>query len=116
MTRTLHPATFWFKPTKRLEILRTLHARNRGNRQLRVLGRAVGLLGLAACVALSSCQILNRSYAAQGAQGKIAWPKDGDLWIYDLATRKQTKITDLPGGAAVTGATWSPDGKRVIFA
>jgi Tol biopolymer transport system component len=74
------------------------------------------LLALAAALALTSCQALNRSNAATGAQGKIAWPKDGDLWVYDLSSKQQTKITNLPAGAAVTGATWSPDGQRVIFA
>lgn len=61
--------------------------------------------------------MLSRSNAAQGAAGRVVWPKDGDLWVYDLATKTQTKITDLPSaGATVTGATWSPDGKRVIYA
>jgi len=67
-------------------------------------------------VLLSSCQVLGRSSAAQGIQGRIAWPKDGDLWVYDVSSKQQTKITNLPSGAAVTGATWSPDGQRVIFA
>jgi Tol biopolymer transport system component len=72
---------------------------------------------VALCLALlSSCQILNRSTAAQGLQGRIAWPKDGDLWVYDVGSRQQNKITNLSSGAAVTGATWSPDGQRVIFA
>ena len=80
------------------------------------LARTAGVVGLAACLILTSCQLLNRSSASQGLQGRIAWPKDGDLWVYDLATRQQNRITSLPSGAAVTGATWSPDGKRVIFA
>src|SRR5205807_9228555 len=65
---------------------------------------------------LASCQILSPSRVAQGAQGRIAWPKDGDLWVMDVAARNQTRITNLSSGAAVTGATWSPDGQRVIFA
>jgi Tol biopolymer transport system component len=65
---------------------------------------------------LTSCQFLNQNSAANGAQGRIVWPKDGDLWVYDLASKQQTKITNLSSGAAVTGATWSPDGQRVIFA
>src|SRR5437016_64857 len=74
-------------------------------------------LGLGVCVALlGGCQILNRSSAAQGIQGRIVWPKDGDLWVYDVSSKQQTKITNLAAGAAVTGATWSPDGQRVIFA
>ncbi len=74
------------------------------------------LVALALSVVLTSCQLLNQSQAANGATGKITWPKDGDLWVYDLASKQQTKITNLNAGAAVTGATWSPDGKRVIFA
>ena len=71
---------------------------------------------VAASVLLASCQILSPSRVAQGAQGRIAWPKDGDLWVMDVAARNQTRITNLSSGAAVTGATWSPDGQRVIFA
>ena len=78
--------------------------------------RGLALAALAACLVLTSCQVLNRSNVAQGLQGRVAWPKDGDLWVYDLASKQQTKITNLPNGAAVTGATWSPDGQRVIFA
>ena len=80
------------------------------------LTAGLGLAGLAFCLAITSCQVLNRSSGPQGLQGRIAWPKDGDLWVYDLASRQQTKITNLPSGAAVTGATWSPDGQRVVFA
>jgi Tol biopolymer transport system component len=75
-----------------------------------------GLAALAACLALSSCQVLNRSAGPQNLQGRIVWPKDGDLWVYDLANKQQNKITNLSSGAAVTGATWSPDGQRVIYA
>jgi dipeptidyl aminopeptidase/acylaminoacyl peptidase len=80
------------------------------------LFHGLSVAGLALTVALASCQIINRPNVAQGAQGKITWPKDGDLWVYDLAANQQTKLTNLPSGAAVTGATWSPDGQRVIFA
>src|ERR1041384_3938344 len=83
---------------------------------LRTLARGAVAAGLALSVVLSSCQVLNQSTAANGAQGRIVWAKDGDLWVYDLGTRQQTKITNLSAGAAVTGATWSPDGQRVIFA
>ena len=77
-------------------------------------GLAVGLMVSLALI--TSCQLLNRASAAQGIQGRIAWPKDGDLWVYDIGSKQQTKITNLASGAAVTGATWSPDGQRVIFA
>src|SRR5947209_8687597 len=97
------------------------HPPLRGRRSPADVGRRNGLRGLAltalaACLVLTSCQVLNRSSVAQGLQGRVAWPKDGDLWVYDLASKQQTKITNLPNGAAVTGATWSPDGQRVIFA
>jgi hypothetical protein len=58
------------------------------------LARGFGLTGLVVGILLlSGCQIINPPKVAQGAQGKIAWPKDGDLWIYDLSTRQQMKIT-----------------------
>jgi Tol biopolymer transport system component len=84
-------------------------------RSTKLLG-GLALMGVVLSVALASCQLVNRPNIAQGATGKITWPKDGDLWVYDLASGQQTKITDLPPGAAVTGATWSPDGKRIVFA
>ncbi len=73
---------------------------------------AVAVVGSAAMIMLVSCQP-----APSGLQGKLAWPKDGDLWVDDLSSRQQTKITNLPSaGAIVTGATWSPDGQRLIYA
>ena len=71
---------------------------------------------LTLCAALVSCQGLGRSSGGSGLQGKIAWPRDGDLWVYDLASGQQNKLTNLGAGAIVTGATWSPDGKRLIYA
>lgn len=68
-------------------------------------------------LALAGCQILGQqSSAAKNAQGRIAWPKDGDLWVFDLTSKQQTRITSLPQGAAVTGATWAPNGERVVYA
>ena len=80
------------------------------------LAAGLGLAGIVLCLAITSCQVLNRSSGPQGLLGRLAWPKDGDLWVYDLGSKQQTKITYLPSGAAVTGATWSPDGQRVVFA
>src|SRR5438046_10699384 len=84
--------------------------RNSADVRVRMLARGALVLALSLSVALTSCQLLNQSQAASGATGKIAWPKDGDLWVYDLASKNQTKITSLNAGAAVTGATWSPGG------
>ena len=71
------------------------------------------LLGLS--LVLSGCQVLNRGPSPDTLQGRITWPKDGDLWVYDLSAKQDKKITNLPRGAAVTGASWSPDGQRVVF-
>jgi Tol biopolymer transport system component len=76
----------------------------------------LGVVLLVTVLVLGGCQMLNRSSPADNQTGHIAWPKDGDLWVYDLATKEQHKITNLPSGAAVTGATWSPDGQRVVYA
>ena len=80
------------------------------------VGRVALAVGVAVCLVLTSCQLITRSSVAQGARGKIAWPKDGDLWVYDLPSRQQTRLTNLVSGAAVTGATWSADGQQVVFA
>src|SRR5947209_347942 len=70
---------------------------------------------LAGLSLLLGCQLLNRGPNPDTLQGRIAWPKDGDLWVFDFSTKQDKKITDLPRGAAVTGASWSPDGQRVVF-
>ena len=36
-----------------------------------------------------------------------------DLYIYDLATRSTTRVTDAPIYAA--SPKWSPDGERIAF-
>jgi Tol biopolymer transport system component len=77
--------------------------------------RGLVAITLAASLVLTGCQLIKPSQA-QALQGRIAWPKDSDLWVYDLGSRQQTRIVALPQGGAVTGATWSPDGHRVIFA
>ena len=79
--------------------------------------RALSATAIALCLlVLGGCQVLNRSSGSDNLQGRIVWPKDGDLWVYDLASKQQQKITNLPTGAAVTGASWSPDGKQVVYA
>jgi Tol biopolymer transport system component len=74
--------------------------------------RAIALIGLALLVLGAGCQ----SPAAPLPAGKIAWPKDGDLWSMSLPDKSQKKLTSLPRSAAVTGATWSPDGAHVVYA
>ncbi len=67
---------------------------------------------------LVSCQSAGSTSTSGGgatSQGRLVWPKDGDLWVYDIGTKQQKKITSLPAGAAVTGASWSPDGKRIVY-
>jgi Tol biopolymer transport system component len=100
------------------EILHSHPQRSSADVPERPIWRGVlGLIVLVLCVALASCGVLNTAVApAKALQGRITWPKDGDLWVYDLVSKQQVKITDLPQGAAVTGATYSPDGQRIVFA
>jgi len=72
----------------------------------------VMLLSLAA---IAGCQVIG-ARTNTPLSGRVVWPKDGDLWVIDLASKQQQKITNLPAGAAITGATWAPDGARVAYA
>jgi len=44
------------------------------------------------------------------------WPKGGDLWELDAATGRERKLLELPSAAVITGASWSPDGREVVYA
>ncbi len=73
---------------------------------------SVALLGVALGAFVVGCQ----SAGGPALSGRIVWPKDGDLWSIELPGRQERKLTNLPRGAAVTGAAWSPDGNRVAYA
>jgi Tol biopolymer transport system component len=77
--------------------------------------RGLFALAIALTLATTGCQLIKPSQM-QSLQGKIAWPKDSDLWVYDLNSKQQTRIVALPQGGAVTGVAWSPDGQRLIYA
>jgi Tol biopolymer transport system component len=77
--------------------------------------RVLFALAIALTLATTGCQLIKPSQT-QSLQGKIAWPKDSDLWVYDLNSKQQKRIVALPQGGAVTGVAWSPDGQRVIYA
>jgi len=70
----------------------------------------------AAVAALTLVLVACQPGAAQLPSGRIAWPRDGDLWVYNTAAKDAKKITNLPRSAAVTGAAWSADGTRIVYA
>ncbi len=45
----------------------------------------------------------------------IAYNKDGEIHLYDLARRRSKRITRSPAGAAAQLPSWSPDGRRIAF-
>jgi len=47
------------------------------------------------------------------AQGQIAYVKDRDIWLLDLATHHSTQLTT---GGYSDNPAWSPDGRRLTFA
>jgi Tol biopolymer transport system component len=75
-------------------------------------GLLIVLLASLGLVVLTACQF----GAPSLPPGRIAWPKDGDLWEINLGTKDQKKVTDLPRSAAVTGVAWSPDGSQILYA
>lgn len=83
-----------------------------------VLRAAMLFVGLAVSAQFAvGCQLLGggSTSISQGLQGRVVWPKDGDLWVLEMGTKEQKRITSLPPGAAITGAAWSPDGARVVY-
>jgi Tol biopolymer transport system component len=81
------------------------------------MSRSPVRVGLRVCLALALLVLsVGCQNAAALAPGRIAWPKDGDLWVIDLPTKNQQKLTNLPRSAAVTGASWSPDGSKIVYA
>jgi dipeptidyl aminopeptidase/acylaminoacyl peptidase len=47
------------------------------------------------------------------AQGQIAYVKNHDIWLLDLATHQSTQLTK---GGYSDDPAWSPDGRRLTFA
>jgi len=45
--------------------------------------------------------------------GEIAYLKDGDIWLLDLATRQSEQLTKI--GSIAPALAWSPDGQTLAF-
>lgn len=65
-------------------------------------GACGALLALAAALLLGGCQ----GAAEPALGGRIAWPRDGDLWALELPGKQSRKLIGLPTGEAVTGVAW----------
>jgi Tol biopolymer transport system component len=46
------------------------------------------------------------------AAGRIAFIRDGDVWVHDLATGEESQLT---GDGDDSGPRWSPDGNRLAY-
>jgi hypothetical protein len=71
---------------------------------------------LGACRGPEGSSATTSSATTAAPEGRIAWPKEGNLWVMDVASKQPRKIISLPRGAEVTGAAWSPDGSQVVYA
>jgi dipeptidyl aminopeptidase/acylaminoacyl peptidase len=79
--------------------------------RLRTWGRRAGL-ALLALMALVPAPAGAAPLPAP-AQGEIAYVKDRDIWLLDLATHKSAQLTT---GGYSDNPAWSPDGRRLTFA
>lgn len=58
-------------------------------------------------------QIAGAAPVPAPAAGQIAYVKDRDIWLLDLATHQSTQLTT---GGYSDNPAWSPDGRRLTFA
>lgn len=51
--------------------------------------------------------------------GRIVWPRDGDLWVVDVARPEPRRIAQFPStgpeAASAWAAAWSPDGQQIVY-
>src|SRR5262249_19058831 len=60
-----------------------------------------------------STQLIDGSGPAWSPDGKsIAFVKDSQAWLYDVAAGASRKLSDLQGGAA--SIKWAPDGTALV--
>jgi hypothetical protein len=83
----------------------------------RLRGRALPLVVLLSCLLAAACQAIPflGKDAALPTNGRIAWPKEGEVWTFNLADRQQKRIVEVPRGGAVTGIMWSPHGAHLAI-
>ncbi len=56
----------------------------------------------------------NPAFSPDG--GKLAFSRDGQLFVQDLRTAQLWQVTEIAGeGARLGGWRWSPDGKRFVY-
>ena len=75
------------------------------------LGARMAILAMLALVALSVCSSALATFPGQN--GKIAFSRDGDIWIMDPDGSNQEQITT--GAATDLRPKWAPDGSAVAF-
>ena len=86
--------------------------RTSAKRQLRLARLVGGCMALAACVAALAVPPVAVA-AFPGENGKIAFDRDGDMWITDAQGQIQTRLTETRGFEGAP--SFSPDGDRIVF-
>lgn len=81
--------------------------------------QSLALLGAVLAVTLGAvgCDLMARPAAFPALDGRIVWPKGGELSVLRLSDRQETRLVQLTDPSeVVTAAAWAPDGSRVVYA
>ena len=76
-------------------------------------GRPVGIVGDPGMFANLDLSPDGKQVAVSKRTPRPVAGAQADIWLIDLATGKATRLTDDPAGNY--DATWSPDGKHIVF-
>lgn len=87
------------------------YPQDRWHRRVFLGGATMALAG-----GLAGCALPGQPAPAAASSALVAHGKNGNIVLLDLATKTRKALTDVTGGGVARDPTWSPDGKRLVYA